>query len=330
MAVLPLVLTGCASQGPLRPPSLHLPATVRKLSAQRIGNAVNLAWTNPVHTTDGISLTAKHGPYQAELCRAESFASATCMPFTRIPATVGGTGSFHDTLPQVLAQGQDRSLIYRVRLINNEGKGASWSPVATVAGTAPSATADLRATPVANGILVRWKAGEDGVLLRVSRGDDATKSTLLSAQQTTQTSASGAVDTGGHAGQEQRYTVFRRRTVTLAGEPFTLDSDPSTITVAADAKAPLPLPPTNLEALANTLGTPEVDLVWQPPMDESVTGYRVYRQESGTTTLLTEKPLRGFTFADKSVQPGHTYGYIVASVNATGEQRSQPVTATLP
>lgn len=331
MAALPLALAGCASQAPLHPPSLHLPAAVRGLSAQRIGNAVDLTWTNPVRTTDGVSLTAKHGsgPLHAELCHAESFSSATCTPFTRIPAEAGAPGSFHDVLPADLSQGNARTLTYRVRLVNGEGKGAGWTSVTTVGGAAPSPVADLQANPVSNGILVRWHAGEDGVMLRVSRGTDIRRSTLLSAQQTTQNST-GAVDTGGHAGEEQRYTVFRRRTVQLAGGNFTMDSDPVSVTVSASAKLPLPMPPTNLEALANTLSTPEVDLVWQPPNDEGVTGYRVYRQESGTTTLLTQQPLRGFTYADKSVQPGHSYAYIVASVNATGEQRGQPVAVTLP
>lgn len=330
LAVLPFFLLGCASQGPLRPPSLHLPAAVRKLSAQRIGNAVDLAWTNPVRTTDGISLQPKRGPYQAELCRTESVTATPCTPFRRIPADIGAQSIFHDVLPADLAQGHDRALTYRIRLVNGEGKGAAWTSVVTVAGAAPPPVANLQASPASNGILVRWNAGEDGVMLRVSRGVDSKKSTLLSAQPAGQTSAAGTLDTGGHAGEEQRYMVFRRRTVTLAGEAFTMDSDPVSVTVAADAKAPLPLSPTNLEALANTLGTPEVDLVWQPPTDESVTGYRVYRQESGTTTLLTEKPLRGFTYADKTVQAGHTYAYSVAAVNATGEQRGQPVAVTLP
>lgn len=333
MAILiavPFLLTGCASEGPLHPPSLHLPAAVRGLSAQRIGNAVDLAWTNPVRTTDSISLQAKHGPYQAELCRAESFTATTCTPFRRIPADIGAQSIFHDVLPADLAQGPDRALAYRIRLINNAGKGAGWTTVTTVAGAAPSPIAGLQANPAANGTLIRWNAGEDGVMLRVWRGVNDKKSTLLSTQQTTQTSASGTIDTGSHIGEQQRYTVFRRRTVQLAGNSFTIDSDPSTVIVSADAKLPLPMPPTNLEALANTLAAPEVDLVWQPPNDPGVTGYRVYRQESDTTTLLTQDPLRGFTYVDKSVQPGRTYSYVVASVNTTGEQRSAPVAVTLP
>lgn len=337
IAVLPLLFAGCASQGPVRPPSLHLPAAVRGLTATRVGNAVDLTWTNPVRTTDGVSLTGKHsaGVMQAEVCRAEAFTSANCTPITHLAATAGAVGGYHDVLPPPLAEGSARTLVYRVRLVNSVGNGAGWTEVKAVAGAAPAVVSGLRAEPVAQGILVRWQPGADGVMLRVSRGKGTAKSTLLSASdgamgKQSHESSGGTLDTGGHVGEEQRYTVFRRRTVSLGGESFLMDSDSASVTVAASAKLPLPLPPTSVEALANTLSTPEVDLVWQPPDDAGVTGYRVYREESGNTTLLTQELLRGFTYADKSVANGHSYQYWVASVNGTGEQRSTSVRVTLP
>lgn len=335
--VLPLLITGCASQGPVRPPSLHLPAAVRGLAATRVGNTIDLMWTNPARTTDGVSLTAKHsaGAMHAEICRAEAFSSVNCTPITRLSATAGAPSGYHDVLPATLAEGSARTLVYRVRLVNAAGNGAEWTEVKAVAGAAPVAVRGLHAEPVAQGVLVQWQPGEDGVMLRVSRGTDTAKSTLLSASdlaagKQSHQSAGGTLDTGGHVGEEQRYIVFRRRTVSLGGESFLMDSDAASVTVAASAKLPLPLPPTSVEALANTLSTPEVDLVWQPPDDAGVTGYRVYREESGTSTLLTQEPLRGFTYADKSVANGHSYRYWVASVNGTGEQRSTSVSVTLP
>ncbi|WP_156993690.1 fibronectin type III domain-containing protein [Terriglobus sp. TAA 43] len=335
--VLPLLIAGCASQGPVRPPSLHLPAAVRGLAATRVGNTVDLTWTNPVRTTDGVSLTAKHGAgaMRAEICRAEAFTSVNCTPITHLAAAAGAPGGYHDVLPATLAEGNARTLTYRVRLVNSVGNGAGWTEVKTAAGAAPVVVSGLRAKPVAQGILVQWEPGSNGVMLRVSRGTDTTHSTLLSASEASTSnqagqSSEGTLDTGGHVGEEQRYTVFRRSTVSLGGESFLMDSDSANVIVAASAKLPLPLPPTSVEALANTLSTPEVDLVWQPPDDAGVTGYRVYREESGTTTLLTQEPLRGFTYADKSVANGHSYQYWVASVNSTGEQRSTTVTVTLP
>ncbi|WP_083346461.1 fibronectin type III domain-containing protein [Terriglobus roseus] len=335
--VLWFLMAGCASQGPVRPPSLHLPAAVHGLTATRVGDAIDLAWTNPTRTTDGVSLTAKHsaGAMQAEVCRAEAFTTANCTPIAHLPATAGGSGGYHDVLPSSFAEGNVRTIVYRVRLVNSAGNGAGWTEVKSLAGVAPAIITGLRAQPVAQGILVQWQPGEDGVMLRVSRGKDATHSTLLAASDAStgkqsQKSSSGTVDTGGHVGEEQRYTVFRRCTVSLGGESFLMDSDPASVTVTASAKLPLPLPPTSLEALANTLSTPEVDLVWQPPDDAGVTGYRVYREESGATTLLTQEPLRGFTYADKSVSNGHSYRYWVASMNGTGEQRSSAVSVTLP
>ena len=57
LCALSLLLTGCASPGTPRPPSLHLPRPVRNLQAMREGNRVLLQWTTPTDTT-----TPSHGP----------------------------------------------------------------------------------------------------------------------------------------------------------------------------------------------------------------------------------------------------------------------------
>src|SRR5439155_88165 len=60
---------GCASPGNPRPPTLNLAEVVTDLTAQRIGNQVQLHWTTPSRTTDGLNLK---GPLTAEFCRQPS------------------------------------------------------------------------------------------------------------------------------------------------------------------------------------------------------------------------------------------------------------------
>ena len=43
---------GCASPGPPQPPSLNLPEVVKDLTAERVGDVVQLHWTTPDMTTD--------------------------------------------------------------------------------------------------------------------------------------------------------------------------------------------------------------------------------------------------------------------------------------
>lgn len=340
--VLWSLLGGCASQGPLRPPSLNLPAAVRHLAAERVGDRVELSWTTPAKTSDGVALTVRRhgaGALTAEICRSEGALPHTCTPFTRIPVTSGGPAAFHDTLPPALASGPVRGLYYRVRVVNAQGKGAVWTEVITAAGTAPQPLKALQAYPVASGILLRWQPGEDGVMFRVSRGADTARSTLLRVSDsqsgggrgTSFEGPGGTVDAGGHVGQEQRYVGFRQNAVQLGGTSIVMKSEPVSLVVPATARLPLPAPPTALEAVVNTLSKPEVDLVWQPPDDVSVTGYRVYRQDGATRpVLLTPEAIHGFTFADTGAQAGHRYGYRVSAVNPSGESSAAMATAVLP
>src|SRR5260370_35198901 len=65
MTLLIPIAIGCASPGNPRPPTLNLAEVVTDLTAQRIGNQVQLHWTTPSRTTDGRNLK---GPLTAEFC----------------------------------------------------------------------------------------------------------------------------------------------------------------------------------------------------------------------------------------------------------------------
>jgi hypothetical protein len=361
--LFPLLLAGCASEGPLRPPTLRLPAAVRALSAQRSGAAVDLAWTNPTRTTDGVSLTGKHGAgkLSAEICRAESFVAAgACSPIAKIPVTAGTPTSFRDALPPDLLVGPDRALHYRVRVLNGTGKGAAYAEVLTAAGEAPAAVRGLTASPVAGGVALRWQPGaaaQDRTLLRVTRGEapavafrnssaptapspSATKSVATKPPATTLLAVEpgphdpgGALDTGGLAGVQQNYTVYRSRSAHIGGIDLAVNGESASVTVPASALAPPPAPPTGLEAVANTLGDPSIDLVWQASTGPGVGGYLVFRADrTGTPTQLTVSPVRGFSYTDATAQPGADYRYSVASVSTDGRsgERGPEIHASIP
>jgi hypothetical protein len=294
---------------------------------------VDLAWTNPTRTTDGVSLIAKHGAgaLTAEICRAETFSTATCAPITKMLVASGAPATFHDVLPADLQTGPARALHYRVRVLNADGQGAAFTEVLAAAGEAPAAMRGLQASPIAGGISVRWQPGagpQDRTLLRVTRGAaPATGSTtaakpqapVLLAVEAAAQDAGGAIDTGGRAGVEQSYAVYRARTVKIGDAELLLKGEPANVTVPADAKAPLPVPPTGLEAIANTLASPEIDLVWQAGSEPGVAGYLVFRSEAGgPPRQLTMTPIQSFSYADTTARPGVTYRYSVAAVGADG------------
>src|SRR6266478_8069753 len=93
-AAAPLIAfaAGCASPGPPQPPSLNLPAVVKDLAAERLGDVVHLHWTTPEMTTDRIEVK---GAITAEICRITVTAPApktpACTPITRLPVKPGPT-----------------------------------------------------------------------------------------------------------------------------------------------------------------------------------------------------------------------------------------------
>ena len=330
---LVVLLTGCASEGPLRPPSLHLPAPVRGLQAERTGNTVKLAWTNPVRTSDGVSLTGKHGPapLTLDICRKATPAEA-CLPAGRVQLVSGQAGTWTETLPPALANGPARPLTYQVRALNPAGKGVQPMPVETLAGAAPHPVLHLMAVPVSQGVALHWQPdgdpGADHIQLEVTRGEAAAgtgqqaharPSPALLSVELSGADAGGALDTGARLGVAQAYTVQRTRTVHLpVGPALVMSSAPAHVAEQATAlPQPLP-PPSNLEAVVTTLAQPEVALVWEPV--DGAAGYLLFRAvDAGNAVPLSPAPITGFTVTDAPVRPGQRLRYSIATVDSSGQ-----------
>jgi hypothetical protein len=75
----------------------------------------------------------------------------------------------------------------------------------------------------------------------------------------------------------------------------------------------------------------EVELAWEPPMEDGgdpVSCYRVYRSSPGEAPVLIKDLLCDTTFVDIETTPDFTYEYTVAAVNSAGEgTMSTPKTA---
>lgn len=152
--------SGCANPGPPKPPSLHLPAIVTDLRAERSADHVLLRWTTPSRTTDDLEVK---GTITAELCRETSAprgtaaGAASCTPVRRLTVTPGPS-QVVDTLPPAMQSDPVALLTYRLRIVNATGHSAGESAGAyAAAGTAPAAVASLRATASERGAIVEWR-----------------------------------------------------------------------------------------------------------------------------------------------------------------------------
>jgi hypothetical protein len=152
------LVVGCASPGPPHPPTLNLPELVKDLAADRVGDEVNLHWTTPSKTTDGLNIK---GPVTAEICRLAPPTPAPpippCTPVKRLLVQPGPSQTT-ELLPRPLTVDPVALLTYRVQLFNRRGHSAGLSPEAfAAAGAAPPPVAQLRATPIRTGAMLEWQ-----------------------------------------------------------------------------------------------------------------------------------------------------------------------------
>jgi hypothetical protein len=239
--VMALLLSGCANPGPPKPPSLHLPKPAEGLQATRIGKRVLLSFTVPDETTDG---GATRPPLAAVVCREDSVSpESPCREVLRAPVKPGAA-NVADSLPPGLASGEARLMVYRVELLNGNGRGAGNSAsVFALAGMAPPATGAIAVLPRRNAAQITWdqQAQSPDTEIRVERTLIATadgpvpvtsnkktpapeaqkpgrtlKQATLSSGTGLAKDPGGLIDRGIHDGDTVRYVAERLRTVSLA------------------------------------------------------------------------------------------------------------------
>jgi hypothetical protein len=358
LATLLFLTIGCASPGNPRPPSLNLPEIVTDLTAQRIGDQVELHWTTPTRTTDGIDIK---GSVTAQLCFQvdPSSPASVCKPMPPIPVAPGASHTT-DPLSPPLNADPATLLAYRVQIFNAAGRSAGRSaPAFAAAGAAPPPVQQLHATPTRNGAIIEWQRQSTTSPVELDRilagqpkpttpSPAKPKSTLQLTQPnpteihlqtpSDQPDAGGTTDSSARKGETYTYTAQRIRSITLNGHHLELRSPESApVTVLLSDTFP-PQSPTGLVAIPTGAGA-AIDLSWQPNTETDLTGYHVYRQELtasdqplGTSQRLTQTPVTGPAFHDASAVAGHHYAYRVTAVDATGNEStpSAPVLQTAP
>ncbi|MBS1800120.1 MAG: fibronectin type III domain-containing protein [Acidobacteria bacterium] len=359
-AVLVPLLTSCASPGPPRPPSLHLPGVVTDLTAQRTGNQVVLHWTTPARTTDNLKVPE---PLTAEICRDPGLApaSATGNPPCTVVLHIAvkpGPSVAADTLPATLTADPVFPLAYRVRILNPEGRFADASmPAVAAAGSAPPPLAALRVTGTRNGALIEWTALASPSVVELQRSLTITgtpkprpkKSDLqLSPEEPANVllrssdGASSAVDAGGSLdrtakrGQLYTYRAQRIRTATVNGKTLELRGELSPPVALNFVDTFPPATPTGLASVpSGSNGKAAIDLSWQPVAESDLAGYNVYRRAapgnsaaSGAFERLNTALILGPAFSDSAVTPGIGYTYRVTAVTAAGNESSPSAVVT--
>jgi hypothetical protein len=328
-------LSGCASPGPPRPPSLRLPLVVTDFRAERIGDSVELEWTTPEKTTDKQAI---HGSIGAVVCREQeappSGKTPVCDALDRLGVGLGvvpGPSKTRVRLSDADLAGPPRLLGYRVELLNGNGRTAGWSGEAFAAsGAVPGPVVGLRVRGVKAGVEIVWEAGEDRVELRRTPVPPAKASAgtqpeprevRLDAGPSDQ---GGVLDTGVRMGETYRYAGYRVRSVSVDGHALSMRSADSAPVEYAVRDIFPPRVPTGLAIVPGFPGANTgVDLSWEPVPDADLAGYIVYRRtgEAGAWVRLTPEPVQAAAFRD-AAPPDGVCAYRVTAVDATGNESS--------
>lgn len=341
---------GCGMVATPQPPSLKLPQPVTDLTAQRIGNQVDLHWTMPKRATDKVLLLGKQ---RAEICR--SAATGPCVHVGSLKLAPEAAGSFTDKLPADLASGPLRPLVYTVELQNASGRSAGPSnPAVTAAGESPPQITNLGAHAEPDGVVLSWTPTGANQTIRIHRmlvsnkaakGPNAPKASakpLLAANQaipTEQTLEFTGPDQGRVLDHDAAldhiytYTVQRVEKTAMEGQTVEVSSAPSvSMTINARDLFP-PATPSGLQVVADPEGH-SIDLSWQPDTESDLAGYRIYRRAAGSGAAPTRigAVAAAPSFRDTTAQPGHSYQYSVTAVDRDGNEspRSAEVEGLLP
>jgi hypothetical protein len=336
-------ISGCASPGPARPPSLHLPRPATGLTATRIGDEVVLHWTAPDKTTDGLNVQPG---LTAEVCRELPPVTA-CAPVKRL-AVHPGPAEASEILPPALRTDPATLLAYRVQLFNATGRSAGLSaPAFAASGAPPPPVEGLKASPVREGAMLEWQRQPAAAAVELDRTIVPNRTTQTKAPQKPSTKQpleftpstptevhlraggqssdpGGTIDPTAQRGETYRYTAQRVRFITVDGHALEIRSTPSAAITAVMRDVFPPRTPTGLAAIPSADG---VDLSWEPNTEPDLAGYNVYRRQvssagevTGTPIRLTSTPTPAPAFSDRTAQPGQTYSYRITAIDTTGNE----------
>jgi hypothetical protein len=143
---------------------------VKDLTAERVGDLVQLHWTTPSMTTDRLEI---QGAMTAEICRITVTSPApqpqSCIPVRRQQVQPGPTQAAEALSPTLTAD-PPALLAYRVQIFNSHGRSAGLSPEAfTASGAAPPPVDQLRATPTREGAMLEWQKTDSPAPMELDR-----------------------------------------------------------------------------------------------------------------------------------------------------------------
>ena len=213
----------------------------------------------------------------------------------------------------------DTSYTYRIKAINDHGLSelSRWVRADTPAPRVPAPPTGLTAAASHDQVVLSWDDPQDDsitgyVILRRNR---ATTAAGEFTELVSDTGSAATTYTDHSVSAETSYT-YRIKAINGHGV-----SELSRWARADTLAAPVPDKPTGLSA---TESRGQVDLTWDDPGDDSITGYVILRRVRVNNTggdfsvLVADTGSAATTYTDDRVAAGTTYTYRIKAINEHG------------
>lgn len=299
-------LTGCGYIGEPQYPALNIPNRVIDLTAIERGDRLDVNFTIPALTTEGLVLKTI-GPVDLRVGRntshdfhIEPWAESAVRAAAVSP---GKPGAVHLDVPLDKFVGEE--VIVAVRVANSKGRMSEWSNLATVRVEAPIATPSaFTVDPDPQGVLLRWNApNQTSFRIYRSSSKDPQPAPIATSEKPEY------LDVTTSYGLTYEYYVQA-----VSGQSESQVAGPVSITTKDTFAPAVPA------GLAVTAGLNALELAWERNSEPDFKGYRVYRAEGDGPFERIADGIEAPNYSDKKIQAGKRYRYSISALDKIGNE----------
>jgi hypothetical protein len=318
LAVLLVLQAGCGSIGEPLYPALRIPSPVTDLTVVEQGNNLDITFTIPPLTTEGLALKEiggvelRVGPGPSNGWNAAEWAKSS----TRINVpTPEKPGPVQATIPVSKFVGSE--VVVAVRVTNPKGRDAGWSNLKTCEVKPPLADpTNFRVAADPKGVALTWSASGPSEFRIFRKTEQQPKPVLLATA-----TEPNYIDISAEFGKAYQYSIQAARDQ--------IESNvvgPENITPIDTFPPAVPSEPTA------SVGIGAVELAWNRNTESSFKEYRVLRSEEGGPFVEIARGLDAPVYSDHAIQSGKHYRYEILAVaqNDRVSAPSMPVEITAP
>jgi len=316
--VVCVLLAGCGSIGEPLYPALRIPSRVTDLAVVEQGDNLDIAFTIPPLTVEGLPLKEiggidlRVGSSPPNGWNVDEWAASATSVNVPTPATPGPVQAM---VPVGKLVGKE--IIVGVRVANAKGREADWSSFKTFTVEPPLADpTNFRVAADPKGVALTWGAATPSQF-RIFRKTELQQRPVLLAT----TTEPNYIDISADYGKTYQYSLQAVRD--------NIESNvlgPETIT-------PIDIfPPDVPSGLTASIGIGAVELAWNRNTESDFKEYRVLRSEEGGPFVEIARGLDAPIYSDHAVQSAKHYRYEVLAADQEGHASvpCAPVEITAP